>query len=170
MYWCIMYPCSGGSRHSATGGGDNLICFPVSFVYFFVGLRQKFICKLDGKSWPDFPSGPATVRIGHNSLHKQPMHSRTCLCMTGVWIFTYVMRVTPSLALDLILPLCQSLKVFVTLCLSLYISLTQTAPFKWPTPSLVYNVWTQGTANNPRDRDRGCNRERQPQSRGNRLR
>jgi len=33
---------SGGSRHSAKGEG-NLMCFPVSHVYFFAGGAPKFI-------------------------------------------------------------------------------------------------------------------------------
>jgi len=38
----------GGSR------GANLICFPVSHMYFFVG-GGKFIAKMDGGPWPDLP-------------------------------------------------------------------------------------------------------------------
>jgi len=37
----------------------NLICFPVSHVYFFVGGGPKSIAKLGG-GWPDFPPGSAT--------------------------------------------------------------------------------------------------------------
>src|SRR6218665_2087179 len=48
------------SRHSARG--INLICFPVSHVYFFGGGGTKSIAKLDGGPWPDFlPPGSATV-------------------------------------------------------------------------------------------------------------
>jgi len=38
----------GGFRHSA-GAGGNLICFPVSDVYFFVGWGSKSIAKRDGE-------------------------------------------------------------------------------------------------------------------------
>src|SRR6218665_447882 len=38
----------GGSRHLASIGNANLICFPVSHVYFFVGEGPMSIAKLDG--------------------------------------------------------------------------------------------------------------------------
>ena len=64
---------SGGSRYSAMGPhyvvdpdiplGDNLICFTVSHIYFFVGGGPKSIAKLDGGPWPDLrlPTGSVTV-------------------------------------------------------------------------------------------------------------
>ena len=44
-----------GSRYSAKRG--NLICFPVSHVYSFVGGRPNSIAKLNGDPWPEFPPG-----------------------------------------------------------------------------------------------------------------
>jgi len=41
-----------GSRHSARRG--NLICFPVSHVYSFVGGGPNCLAKLDGDPWPEF--------------------------------------------------------------------------------------------------------------------
>src|SRR6218665_1342815 len=40
-----------GSRHSARRG--NLMCFPVSHVYSFVGGGPNCIAKLDGDPWPE---------------------------------------------------------------------------------------------------------------------
>ena len=43
----------GGSRHSDRG---NVICFPLSNVYFFVGGRPKYIANLDGGAMVGFVS------------------------------------------------------------------------------------------------------------------
>jgi len=43
--------------------GGNLICFPVSRVYFFVGGGPKSLAKLDGGPWPDYPLGPPPVLL-----------------------------------------------------------------------------------------------------------
>jgi len=40
----------------------NLICFPVSHIYFFVGGEPKSIAKLDGETMAGFPPGSATDR------------------------------------------------------------------------------------------------------------
>ena len=46
------------------GVGDNLICFSVSLVYFFVGEGPKFIAKLDGGMAGFDPApGSATVHV-----------------------------------------------------------------------------------------------------------
>jgi len=36
----------------------NLICFPVSHVYSFIGGGPNSIAKLDGDPWPEFPLDP----------------------------------------------------------------------------------------------------------------
>jgi len=51
-----------------TFGWGNLICFPVSHVYFFVGEGAKSILSnWIGEPWSDLPPGSATVSIHHIS-------------------------------------------------------------------------------------------------------
>ena|SRR6218665_537359 len=71
-YLCTYMPTS-GSRHSSRGA--NLICFPVTHIYFFVGAGPKFIAKLDwGGQWPNFP----------------PPWIRHCTCLHSPCNYTYI--------------------------------------------------------------------------------
>ena len=61
-------------------GGANVICFPVSHAYFFVGRGPKSIAKLDRGPWPHFVPSPDPPLSSRPITHDCPQRDKGRLC------------------------------------------------------------------------------------------